>query len=167
MTVGTGFEVDSSRVDAIIMRLGTRLGTAYLSGSLLAVHQYVLNKHEAMFAGEKDPYGSKWAPLAPSTVAFRQYMGYGGAHPINVRTGELRESIVGQPPDILGHSDGMVEMAFPSRRMPHTKLYLKYKQASGGGRGPARRVIGLDDGDIAWILASLNKSIFGNLGGGM
>lgn len=162
---GSGFEADVSRVDALLARLNMRLGTGYLSGSLLAVHQYILNKHEGMFAGERDPFGNKWAPLAPSTVAFRTYMGYGGAHPINVRTGELRESIVGQPPDILGHSDGMVELAFPNRKMPHSKLYMKYRQASGGGRGPARRVIGLDEKDVAWILASLNSSIFGNLGG--
>lgn len=43
-------------------------------------------------------YGSAgWAPLAPRTVRERQRLGYGGEHPILVRTGDLRDSLTVRP----------------------------------------------------------------------
>lgn len=37
--------------------------------------------------------GEAWAPLAVKTVAERERLGYGGAHPILVRTGSLKRAL--------------------------------------------------------------------------
>jgi phage gpG-like protein len=46
------------------------------------------------FSGERSAQGA-WRPLAPATVSERMRLGYGGEHPILVRTGEYRESFTG------------------------------------------------------------------------
>lgn len=46
------------------------------------------------FAGERAGTGKAWNPLAPSTVRERLRLGYGGAHPILVRSGAYRESFL-------------------------------------------------------------------------
>ncbi|AOE44528.1 hypothetical protein SEA_JUMBO_15 [Gordonia phage Jumbo] len=166
MALAAGIEFRSQPVDRVISELSTRLSTPMLTTYLGTVHGYFLNKSVKMFQDEKDPYGNRWAPLADSTVAMRIYFGYGGAHPINERTGGLRESITGAPPDIIGHSDGVISMAFPRRATPSSDLMKKYAQASGLGKGPARRVIGMNEKDVAWILSTLNMSLFMGLGKG-
>jgi phage gpG-like protein len=42
-----------------------------------------------------------WAPLAPSTERDRLRKGYGAAHPILVRTGDLKSSVVGRTGDTI------------------------------------------------------------------
>ena len=164
MATVPGIELESRRVDAILNDLGGRISNTMISTALITVHGHFLNRSIRMFRTETDPWGNKWAPLADSTVAFRDSMGFGGAHPINVRTGGLRESLTGAPPDILGHSDGAVTLAYPSRKTPDRELMVKHKQAAGQLRGPARPVIGMNEKDVAFVLSVLNSSLFSALG---
>lgn len=46
------------------------------------------------FAGERSGDGRSWAALRPGTVRSRILGGYPGAHPILVRTGHLRASLL-------------------------------------------------------------------------
>lgn len=46
------------------------------------------------FTGERSGDGRSWAALKPGTVLDRIRSGYGGAHPILVRTGHLRASLL-------------------------------------------------------------------------
>lgn len=48
------------------------------------------------FTSESGPYGAKWAPLTPWTVAYRESLGY-GAGPILTRTGALKASVTVRP----------------------------------------------------------------------
>lgn len=68
------------------------------------------------FAREREhvPGGERWTRLAPSTVKQRIAQGYGGKHPILLRTGQLREGAVkavqgtykyGKPVDFLKYID--------------------------------------------------------------
>ncbi|AKL88187.1 hypothetical protein GMA3_10 [Gordonia phage GMA3] len=161
-----GIELEGEHVNRVIADLNNRLGTVLMTATLTTVHGHFLNKTERMFQDERDPYGNKWAPLAESTISFRESLGYGGAHPINVRTGGLRDSMTSAPPDILGHSDGVVTLAYPSRKMPAGNDGMKHRQAAGMLKGPARPVIGMDEKDVAFVLGTLRSNLFTALGRG-
>ena len=59
------------------------------------------------FAGEGPIQGVAWSQLAPSTVRDRISKGFGGAHPILVRTGSYRASFTQQ--GAAGHIDDFRE----------------------------------------------------------
>lgn len=161
--IGNGVEVESGRLDRILVELNTRMSTPAITSMLGSVHEYLQQRARNMFAGEKDPWNERWAPLAESTIATRISHGYGSG-PINVRTGQFKRSIVDAPPSILGHSDGVISLAFPSRSIPQGKLGQKYRQAAGYGKGPARQAVGMNEKDMAFIISTLNTSLFSQLG---
>lgn len=91
------------------------------------------------FAQEGGLFGriSAWAPLAPGTVRERVRLGYGGAHPILYRTGQLAQSTSqrGTPGNIFDVQ--------PMRLTVGTATpYAQFHQ-QGTSRMPARRIIGL------------------------
>lgn len=95
------------------------------------------------FAGEQTGQGRPWAALRPFTIAERTRLGYGGQHPILVRTGSLRSSYTARGSDSVNEltpdSTGWV-LAVGSQH----RNALKHEQ--GEGRVPARPVTPLSPG---------------------
>lgn len=157
-----GVKITKNNVDDVILKLNARLSEGFLYGMLATSHAYLKGRSVNMFKTETGPDGSKWAPLAESTVSWRESLGYGGEHPINRRIGFMEASVTRAKPDIFGTSDHM-EMHFPSATAPQGQLAIEYAQAAGRMKGPARPFVGMTQKDVAWILTLMETSIFRKL----
>lgn len=153
---------DSKYVEKMLDHLDQKLGpqglTAFLS---MTVFPYLMKRAKQRFADEGDSAVGKWAPLAPATEVIRQQMGYGGAHPINVRTGELERYITqGSVTSSVQASPMGAFLQHPSSS-PSGKLKSKLKTAQKGdpkfGRSgvPPRPVLGMDEVDLGFIITAL------------
>lgn len=103
------------------------------------------------FAMEGDEASGKWLPLKESTRRIRSEQGF-PAGPINVRTGELREYVVGNQGSI-GIDIGAT-LEWPTNLPEGTDLMYKYRVAQTGtmsGKVPARPVVGMSFRDMAAI----------------
>lgn len=154
---GKAVKVDISNPKLKAEALSQRVSAAGLIASLNVVHELFVTKTEEMFDQEKDPFGTPWPELSESTKAIRQSLGFAEG-PINHRTGRMRNDLVEAKADILGASSGIISYAFPRRGFPDSNLQRRYTQASGGGNGPARKVIGMNESDVAKVLLVLNSS---------
>lgn len=86
-----------------ITKLIARLNSA-TSSDTEPVTQAIREGFAENFTGERRGTGQSWAALQPSTVFDRIRHGYGGSHPILVRTGSLRDSYAS-----TGSADGVNE----------------------------------------------------------
>lgn len=142
-----------------VTSLRSSLGTPHIYAMMNSIHHYFVNKSSSMFDTESDPFNNKWKPLSEATLNWRRSLGF-GPRPINYRTGTLRNYVTSSRADILGHSDGVVSYAFPRRAMPSKEVRWRLEQASGLIRGgPARRVIGMSEADIAATLGIVHRGI--------
>jgi len=153
-----GIKVTGDAAKALA-KLNQGLSTPSLMAALIHVHGHFVEKTEKMFDKEVDPYGNPWTPLTEATREIRVNLGFPPG-PINTRSGRLRDYLVSARPDILGHSDGVISYAFPSRGWPDNDLIIRMKQADGQGRGPARPVVGMNAGDVGFVLSTLGASVY-------
>lgn len=118
------------------------------------VRPYLHQRARARFTGEGDDASGPWASLRPATVAGRMAEGYGGEHPILVRTGELKHFVT-ETFRAWSHGN-MAELSIPDN--PRGRLRHKFGSAqhgsrkggkAWGSRNPARPVAVLSaaDGD--------------------
>jgi len=114
------------------------------------------------FEQERAPDGARWEPLAPLTrrqraegidergVPFR----VGQAHPILVRTQDLKRSFVERthPRNVtrVERGDDMIRVLLSARDDPQTPGRIA-KLHSGSGRVPARPFIGLSNRSLARV----------------
>lgn len=150
---------DDSGVQKMLAVLDTALNPVAIAGFLTGVVEpYVHERAEARFADEGDDVVGPWQPLKPATVAIRQAQGYGGAHPINVRTGELESYITEGPGNTLVHPFGAT-LTMPGQ--PATgDLADKVRTAQEGDtRTVARPVMGLNEQDLAFVLLALARHV--------
>ncbi len=131
--------VDDSGAKAMLDTLQGRVAdmSPVMKSIAAAMHDAV----EENFEQEGRP---KWMPLAPATVKQREKLGYGGAHPILQRSGDLAKSIV------PGHT---ATTAFVSTNWPYAAIH-QFGGWAGRGRKvyiPARPFLKLADDDIADI----------------
>ena len=128
---------------------------AFLHGD---VGPWVKQRAADRFRDEGDDVTGKWAPLAASTVEFRENAGFEGAHPINKRTGELEAYITQGNVDVVA-APGVATMRYPSKSGTVSKaLRQKLKTAQQGRDTPrtvARPVLGLNERDLAHVLTML------------
>lgn len=157
-TRGKAVSVDATQAKLKAEALSGRVSAAGLIASLNIVHELFVSKTGEMFDQEKDPFGTPWPELSDATKSIRVSLGFAEG-PINHRTGRLRDDLVEAPADILGGSSGIVSYAFPRRGFPGQDLQRRYAQASGQGKGPARKVIGMNETDVAKVLLVLNSSL--------
>ncbi|ANA87252.1 hypothetical protein SEA_GIBBLES_17 [Gordonia phage Gibbles] len=132
-----------------------------LIATMNSIHHYFVNKTENMFSAESDPFGNKWAPLAPATISRRSSLGFPPA-PINVRTGKMKDYMTPSVPDVIG-SGAFVSMAYPRRNAPPNDMLIRLKQAGGELKGPAREVVGMNETDVAYVISYVNASVLGEL----
>jgi hypothetical protein len=153
---------DADYVEKLLDHLDQKLGPQGLTTFLsMTVYPYLLRRAKERFQNEGDDVVGKWAPLAPATEVIRQTMGYGGAHPINVRTGELERYITqGSITSSVQATPVGAFLQHPSKA-PTGKLKKKLKGAqqgdpTSGFRGaPPRPVLGMDEVDLGFVMAQL------------
>lgn len=103
--------------------------------------------------------GPGWQPLAATTVAQRERLGYGGPHPILRRTGLLSDSLTGQ-------ADHSVVRATPTELFVGTDVPYAHWHQNGGttdGRPPQRVIVHVDEADKARWMAILGRWVAGDL----
>jgi hypothetical protein len=81
--------------------------------------------------------GGPWKPLAESTVAERTRLGYGGAHPILWRTGDLGHALAER-----GAAGNVFEVG-PDRLTVGASIFYALFHQDGTTRMPARPIVGL------------------------
>lgn len=154
---------DDRGVQAVLNSLDSALSpvgvAAFLGGT---VQPYLQQRAEARFRGEGDDVVGKWQALASATQYIRATQGYGAAHPINRRTGELEEYITGSPSQITIHAFGAT-LTHPGKK-PLGELKEKVQVAQMGrpdNQGPdkprtvPRRVLGMNERDLGFVLSAL------------
>ena len=152
------FDVDDRRLAAQVVALRDRLSNTGLEDFLEDyADPYLKQRVQSRFAAEGDDAVGMWVPLNPATVLIRQGLGYGGAHPINVRTHDLVNYLLHSGPDVSGIPDG-AELTFPARGAP-TPIQEKIETAQQGKplpMTPPRPVVALsqtDEREIGILLA--------------
>lgn len=150
-----GAWVDTRSVEHMLMRLDSAISpvglVAFLGGT---VDPYLRQRASERFANEGDDVTGKWAPLSQATQSIRQQMGYGGAHPINVRTGEMEDYITDSPNNLAAHPWG-ASLTLPGNE-PQGELLKKVRGAQQGeNQAPPRPVIGMNERDLAYVLLAL------------
>ena len=122
------------------------------------IDPYIRKRASDRFKSEGDDVVGKWLPLATTTQDIRAQLGYGPAHPINHRTGQLERFIVDSPERITMHSLGAT-LVSPGNP-PTSKLKSKISTAQAGkGRTPARPVIGINERDLAFTMTALHHFV--------
>lgn len=153
---------DAEYVEKMIDHLDQKLGSQGLTSFLsMSVYPYLLRRAKERFQNEGDSAVGKWAPLAPATEVIRTQMGYGGSHPINVRTGALERYITqGTVTSAVQATPVGAFLQHPAHA-PSGKLAKKLKgaqqgDATAGHRGaPPRPVLGMDEVDLGFVMAQL------------
>lgn len=123
-----------------------------------AIEKQINIRARQRFQSEGDDASGKWAPLSPGTQNIRESMQYGAAHPINVRTGELRDFIENGDARIAIEPSAAT-LTLPSS-VPSGNLGKKFKGAQQGeGTAPARPVLALGATDLAQTVTALEQYI--------
>ena len=165
------FRTDDAAVLAMFDRFRDATSPARI-GRWLQVEavQILQNAAADRFDSEGDSASGKWAPLAPATNNIRAFYGFGPAHPINNRTGGLRQWVTKNQGDVAVGPTSILR--WPDKPPRDDGLARKLATAQeGGGRnklglraGPARPVIAADETDATEIFASFRQHIFSEMG---
>lgn len=137
--------------------------TLYMSQVL---KPFIQQRAAERFANEGDEVSGPWAELSEATVAIRENMGLPGAHPINVRTGQLQEFVT-TTGDVYPTAMQSV-LAMPSWQGvggdPQITEKLQTAQlGSPDGKTQPRPVLGLGAKDMTFALISLAAFIEENV----
>lgn len=154
------FEIVGSRqgVQAMLEHIDSALSPVGLAAFLHgAVTPWLKQRAANRFKGEGDDAVGKWAPLQESTLLIREGYGFGPG-PINRRTGELENYIVGGGSDVTA-VPGLATLVYPDpnkARGPH--LSKKVQTAQMGKTSPKtvkRPVLGMNETDLAAVMTKL------------
>jgi hypothetical protein len=160
-------DVEKRSVEALLMRLDTALSPPAIAQLLGGpVQEYVKRRAAQRFANEGDDVVGAWAPLQPATQAIRAQEGYGADGPINRRTDELMNYIVGSPGRTVMHSLGAT-LTYPGNP-PTGETKAKVQTAQIGKpypQTPPRPVLGLGEQDLIEILTILSVYVGGAIRG--
>lgn len=155
---------DDLGVQAMLLRLNRALEPTGVGGFLsTSVDPWLRQRSSDRFANEGDDAVGQWLPLGQATQEIRASLGYGAAHPINRRTGELENYIV--------HTESRVEMNTGGATLTYPgadtsgELENKVRTAQSGKQGnpytPPRPVLGLSSRDLEFVLTDLGNHIRG------
>lgn len=138
-----------------VRRYFLRLSEGLMSNSLRQwvytnARPYLQSRARRRFETEGDDVTGPWAELSLATQGFRRRHGFPPEHPINVRTGGLRQYVT-QTYDM---TEGWREVTFNMPgRADNSVIRKKYRAAQRGGVGksglpfPARPVIAMNEND--------------------
>jgi hypothetical protein len=151
-------EVDDSLVLGVVEALQLKLQPSELKVWLTThAHRELRERAEERFANEGDDAVGKWAELTRATGIVRQYLGYSPFHPINVRSGALKNLVLNTfTVKDRGASGASLSMPGPASGEMLSKLRVAQQGGfgtggttrAGFGRGSARSSSGGEWGNI-------------------
>jgi hypothetical protein len=151
------FEVERDHLDVLLTDLALKLSPPGLAGFLdTVVDPFIRSRIEQRFDTEGDDVTGSWHPLTIATQQIRASYGFPPAHPINVRTRDLRDWLVNTPADIK--VTGFTAEANHPPPTSNTVLNTKLAAAQSGKTHPAtpaRPVLGLNENDLMFVTSSL------------
>lgn len=155
---------DDAGVERMLDALDTALNPVAVAGFLAGVvDPYLRGRASDRFRSEGDDVSGAWAPLAEATQHIREQMGYGAAHPINKREGDL-EAYITQTEAAVHPNPLGATLRLPGRG-GGPDIYDKFKGAQQGGVGPsgkpypARPVLGMNERDLVFVLTALAQHV--------
>lgn len=155
--VNLNIHVNADEVMQVIDRINQKLSGAGLSEYMVSVVAPFFKQRAAnRFAAEGDSASGQWAALKWPTQVTRVLMGYFPDHPINVRSGNLRDWMVANDGEITKISAASAQLTWPGD--VGGELEAKFTTAQAGKGDPptvARPVAAADDADLMWILSGL------------
>lgn len=163
------FDVDDVGVAQQLRTLSGRLGAEGLRRFMDdKVDPFLKDRAGMRFLAEGDDAVGRWLPLASSTQAMRAALGYGAAHPINVRTRDMITYMLQSQSDSRTSALG-AELVYPREQMS-PDIYDKIKTAQEGKakpRTPPRPVVALSKVDQTRITTDLAEYMMQGLMGGV
>jgi len=155
------FFVDAEWPMADVTQVTRRLSGASLSEFMMReVSPFLRKRASIRFAVEGDHASGAWDPLGYMSQKNRILLGFGAEHPINVRTGDLRDWVLGNYGEITKVTEGSTELTWPGETSG--ELDEKFTTAQVGKGTPptqARPVAAADELDLAWILSGIQEWI--------
>jgi hypothetical protein len=159
--MGWEWYIQADSADIVLDRLEEIFTPDTLATFLGAeVGPYLKKRAEARFAQEGDSASGKWVPLKDATVQIRLSQNIGGEHPINRRTGELENWVVGSGWNAYPTGLGAT-LQYPGKA-PTGELLEKVTTAQKGKTYPStvpRPVLAVDDTDALQVTAILGAFI--------
>ncbi len=158
MAVRGDIEVDDKHVLYTIARYDAMVSPLGLQVFLeTRVDPYLRARAEARFANEGDDVTGPWAPLKGSTEDIRASLGFPRSHPINVRTGDLKEYVTRSPSETVPFGSGAI-LTMPGAPSGNGEVDLAFRTAQVGSSNPythPRPVLGLGGKDATEIMMLL------------
>lgn len=159
-----GIDETALRYDAMAARLDPLPLSQWLQRK---AHPWLRSRAAARFAAEGDDAAGKWAELAHTTGLIRHNLGFSAFHPINVRTGRLKQFTLSTY--TIDRTVSTATLTMPGRgdRTVENKLRVAQKGGNNAKRGPksskygpnrptpARPVVALSEFDERVLNASL------------
>lgn len=171
----TSVEYRGDKAEAVVADLLGRTQpsaiVAFLAGPM---HQHLQHRADARFKGQGTDSGP-WAELTEATHSWRRHqLGAARAErPINERTGDLRQLLTGEAPE-LGFDPIGAFLRFPGNSaQARNRRQIKMAQAAGkiprrsGKRGTARPVVEVGGIDVLFAHKGIEKFLTMGLGGGV
>jgi len=147
--------VDTVQVEAALLTLSQRLDVGMVAWMQNDLVDHLQERARNRFASGGDDASGPWAPLRPATVAIRGSLGFPPSGPINIRTHDLYNYIVGDNGSV-SYSAGWT-LSWPN--LPGDKdTNDKLQTAQRGKPSPNttdRPVVALGPGDYTNIMANL------------
>lgn len=154
--------VDRRNYDTVVGHISAKILPVGLSNFLDdRMAPYLKRRIAARFAAEGDAASGKWMPLRTATQNIRRSKGFGPAHPINDRTGEMRRFFQGQMQLSSPVASGAT-LLMPGSN-PAGELGEKIKTAQIGKASPktvARPVLAMNTEDADFAISELAVWIF-------
>lgn len=155
MYVSIGMTMNAAHARAMLAAMHMRMQPpAMLAFMHAGISPYVRGRIGRRFNSEGDDVTGRWHPLAAETQIIRQRHGYPGAHPINVRTGQMRQHLVASPGNAVS-AGGISQFTYPGTA-PGGDLMNKLMTAQAGRQSPAtlpRPVLGFNMNDTVALTA--------------
>lgn len=158
------YSCETGEIGRLLAGLGygtSSAGTAAFLATTVA--PYLRGRAERRFENEGDDVVGKWQELSAATQEWRENGGFVPDHPINRRTGELEEYIVGAPVGVF-MTPGGASLTYPKDPPTNRGLQRKMETAQKGRgypRTPARPVIGMNEADLAFMTTGLTLYLQG------
>jgi len=133
MTFALKIDVDPTEVEAMFHHLQLRLSPGALRVFLnTRAHRDLAMRAQQRFANEGDDATGPWADLTFMTGRIRAWQGYPPFHPINVRTGALRNFVVNT--FTVKETAHGATLKMPGEASGDLLAKLTQAQVGGGGR---------------------------------
>lgn len=149
-------------LDRVFVGLGATIDD--FPDALRAALPTIRAEHRRVFTSEGSSGRGKWAPLAPATRRQRARLGYPPAHPIQVRSGALRDHVLNTPAQITRTPGGFELRIAPSPTVAGDgkrkyRLLALGGYTPTGGRVPGRPMVALGPAAANRVTSSISRSL--------